>query len=193
MNPKCLVLVLAALVVTVVAPGSLVAAELENPAEGAIGRYYSFYAKGGTDVMPARRGFSELAKRIAAGEEAAYETTLDKGERFDIDDRRRETAMWTGAIRSSGGGEYTLTLASEGGNWPIYSLWINGVQVIDAGMKTTAVNVILRAGFNDFRLVAEVKRRTSVSLSLKRKDSYKEPRNIGPGDIWHEEEPDEDD
>ena len=101
--------------------------------------------------------------------------------------------MWTGFLKRKNGGVFTLVFSTGGNSLsPCYSLWVNGSQVISAESQTTAVNVTLNAGFNEFCLIADYQIFKDVTVSIKKKDSPSEPKNIDPGDLWHEDVSDED-
>ena len=52
---------------------------------------------------------------------------------------------------------------------------------------------MLNPGFNEIILVVSKTKSKDISMNIKRADSIKDPVNIGPGDFWHEDEPDDED
>lgn len=197
---KAMHLALAALVAAVAIPGTLCAAELENPAEGAVRRVYGIEVKHGEGRTAHERyleEFANTAQRIWRGGATPYQTGVDGDSQFrtvSSDGWHSEIAMWTGFLKRKNGGVYTIVVNSGGGNkWPVYSLWVNGRQVVSAGTGTQALDVVLAPGFNEICLVMSSIRKAGVGLTIKRQDSIKEPTSIGPGDLWHEDELDDED
>ena len=176
-------------------PTSVFANAPENPVQGAVQRLYNFGAKG--DGKTHRANFQDLSKSIKRGEEPASSTAVDMKDAFKTASENGfhpDMGMWTGFLKRKRSGVYTLVFSTNGGNkFPMYSLWINGKQIVDAETEITAVDVSLNAGFNEVCLIVEGTAKNHITLTIKKKDSLKEPKNIGPSDLWHEDEPDDED
>ena len=56
-----------------------------------------------------------------------------------------------------------------------------------------AFSVALRPGFNTIRIILEADSRDTLLVTYKKLDSLQAPRNIGPGDFWHEDEVEDED
>lgn len=186
---------LAAFALVAILSASVLANEPVNPAEGAVRRIYNVMAKG--DGKTHQTNFRDLARAIKTGNLTAYSTSADTSDKFKTNSDsgyHPDFGMWTGFLKRKNSGIYTIVFDTTGGNkLPMYSLWVNGVQVIDAETETTAVDVSLYAGFNEVCLVVEGTAKYHVAISIKKKDSLKEPTNLGPEDLWHEDEPDDED
>ena len=190
---KLMHLAIAALLAATVAPAAH-AEELENPAEGAVRRVYNFYSIHKHKEEIHKQNFIETSREILAGVKSAYATEVDRGTTFKSNGRE-ETAMWMGYLKRKNGGEYTLVVDTNGGNRlsPRYSLWVNDRQVIVAASQLTSVDLYLQPGYNKFLLIVDYVNFHDVRMSLKKKDSIKDPTQIGPGDFWHEDELDDED
>ena len=186
---------LAAFAIVALSPLMSSADELSNPAQGAVRRTYNVNATKGAGTHKDR--FKKLANSIKSGEQVPYSTRVDTAQSFvteSSDNWEPDTGMWTGFLKRKASGDYTIVISTNGGNlWPAYSLWVNGRQIVDAATETTAVNVFLKAGYNDVCLIVEVNQNYYPTLTIKKKDSLQDPKTITPGDLWHEDEPDDED
>lgn len=189
-----------ALLAVLALPCALTAGELENPVEGAVRRVYGIEIKHGEGRTAHERyleSFANAAQRIMRGGETPYSVGVDSDSHFRTISPSgwvSEIAMWSGFLKRKNGGPYTIIINSEGGNkWPVYSLWVNGRLVVSAGTGTIPVEVVLNPGFNEICLVMNSIRRYGLELTIKRADSIKEPTSIGPADLWHEDELDDED
>ena len=183
---------LAALALAATIPSLACADELANPVQGAVQKLYSFRAKQGSKHTDS---FKALSKDIKEGREVPYKVSVDASDNYvPSAENGAGFGMWTGYIKRQSGGAYTFTFtAPPDFLYPMYSVWINGRQIVSAGQKTTAVDVVLNAGFNEFCIVIEGKRNKLVTIEFKKQGSLKEPKALTPGDLWHEDEPDDED
>ena len=192
---------LAALALAAILPTSAIADEPANPVQGAVRKVFNNELKKIGDGPGATRryydDFNNTALSIFRGTVAPYSTSIDTDASFRVLTKsgiRQEFAMWHGFLKRKNGGVYSFVISTTGGNiYPIYSLWVNGKRVVDFGTETTAKDVILYPGFNEICLVVSKTKAKDISVSIKKADSLKEPTNIGPGDLWHEDEPDDED
>lgn len=185
--------VLAAFAFAALLPTLSPADEPANPIKGAVKKLYNFYFTSSVPKHDAE--FRTAAREIVNGEKVAYSTSVDTGSDFSVSGDV-EFGMWHGFLKRKTGGVYTFTLnptRSYFGKYPHFSLWVNGQEVVTASAQLTAVNVTLNPGFNEVCFVSECSSKYYVQLSMKKKDSLKEATIIGPGDLWHEDEPDDDD
>lgn len=189
---KTLATALTALALAATIPTSAFADELANPVQGAVQKLYSFRAKQGSKHTDS---FKALSKDIKEGREAPCKVSVDTSDNYvPSTDSGASFGMWTGYIKRQSGGAYTFTFtAPPDFLYPMYSVWINGRQIVSAGQKTVAVDVVLNAGFNEFCIIIEGKKNKLVTIDFKKQGSLKEPKTLTPGDLWHEDEPDDED
>lgn len=187
---------LAVFALAAILPITAKADEPANPAQGAVKKLYAFRANGrGRDLT---ENFVSLAGKIKDGREVPYVTEVDTDSEFKSSkDSHRSFGMWTGFIKRSSGGMFTFSFSAPRGSSVsdaiTFSCWINGAQVVSGGYGTVAVSVVLNAGYNSFCLIEDATNRRFTTISYKKQDSLKEPKKLTPGDLWHEDEPDDED
>lgn len=188
-------LALAALMASSIASSSP-AAELANPVPGAIVRHFNWKTDTGSSSGHERR-FLEQIPEFLSGTKPAAETGVDTGETFNTRNQGdRRNSIWDGYIKSASGGVFTFTFGfcELNHSASCFAVWINGQQLILGDRKAFsghsapyAFPVTLRPGFNSIRIVLEATNRDPLSVTYKKMDSLQAPRNIGPGDLWHED------
>lgn len=173
------------------------AAELANPVPGAVVRHFNWKADWRNSRDGHERRFVEQIPEFLSGAKAAAETGVDTAESFNTHahgDRR--TSIWDGYIKSASGGVFTFTFGFNKKNIHVkcFSVWINGQQLMLGSQKvfygnsdSYAFSVALRPGFNSIRIILEADSLESLLATYKKTDSLQAPRNIGPGDLWHED------
>lgn len=191
-------LALAVLMASSIAVSSL-SAELANPVPGAIVRHFNWKTDTGGSVSRITREqkFAEQISDFLSGAKAAAETGVDAGESFNTRAQGNcRNSIWDAYIKSASGGEFIFTFGFQNKNYNTkrFSAWINGKQLMLGDRKVFsgdsdpyAFSVILHPGFNSIRIVLEADYRESLFVTYKKKDSLQAPRNIGPGDLWHED------
>lgn len=193
-------LALAVLMASSIAVSSI-AAELANPVPGAVVRHFNWNSPnpgaGSSAPTTHERNFTAQLPEFLSGTKAAAETGVDTAESFNTRNQGdRRNSIWDGYIKSASGGVFTFTFGfNEQNVWPsCFSVWINGQQLTQGERKAFsghsapyAFPVTLRPGFNSIRIVLEANNRDPLSVTYKKMDSLQAPRNIGPGDLWHED------
>lgn len=213
--------VLASIAIAMSLPALAYAEELVNPVQGAVVRYYNTSSElgphndlgGNTSIH--ERNFLQHLPKCLAGKIAPVETTVDDDVSYStkllakktINDYigdgsgGRRIAVWDGYFKQSSGGAFTFTGQFTGTrNWAsCFAIWVNGNQLTVDGRQAfsgtggaVAFNVTLRAGFNHIRIAMEASGRDPLAISYKKADSIKPPKPLGPGQLWHEDEPDDD-
>ena len=187
-------LALAVLVASSIAVSSI-AAELADPVPGAVVRHFNWEAGGGGHISHEPKFTAQIAEFLS-GAKAAAETGVDTAESFNTNGQKPRNSIWDGYIKSASGGVFTFTFGFNGRNTErsCFSVWINGQQLTLGDRKAFsghsapyAFSATLRPGFNSIRIILEADNRDPLSVTYKKMDSLQAPRNIGPGDLWHED------
>lgn len=188
-------LALAVLMASSIAVSSL-AAELANPVPGAVVRHFNWKADFGSTHEGHERRFAAQISEFLSGTKAAAETSVDTAESFNTHSQKNpRNSIWDGYIKSASGGVFTFTFgfSERNSSESCFSVWINGQQLTLGDRKVFsgrsdpyAFSVTLRPGFNSIRIILEADKRDPLSVTYKKMDSLQAPRNIGPGDLWHE-------
>ena len=212
----------AASVLLAASAGTLHAEELYTPVPGAVVRYYNCHGElgphndlgGNTSIH--EKYFLQQLPRCLSGQIAPVVTTVDNDSTFSTKMSERQTVasllsdtsydrrigIWDGFIKNSSGGTYTFTMGfGERNNWAsCFAVWINGHQLTIGNRQAFsgsggafAFNVVLRPGFNHIRIALEASKRDPLTITYKKADSIKPPKYLGPGSLWHEDEPDDED
>lgn len=173
------------------------AAELANPAPGSVVRYYNWKSNTSSTRSIHDKVFLREFPRCLSGEIAPAEVKVDTAEDFGtLSPENRRIAVWDGYLKSTSGGPFVLTFGFvDPVSWEsVFSAWVNGQQLVQgdarsfSGRKDAfAFNVNLQPGFNSIRIVFESHARCHLSLAYKKDGSLQAARNIGPGDLWHED------
>ena len=211
-----------ALAFAAIIPTTAKADELANPMQGAVVQYYNTCSElgphndlgGNTSVH--ERNFLQHLPKCLAGKIAAVDTTVDDDVSFStrlmakktINDYLgdgsggRRIAVWDGYFKQNSAGIFTFTIQFTGTrNWAsCVAIWINGMQLsserhqaFSGSDGAVACNVQLHAGFNHIRIAVEASGRDPLAITYKKADSIKPPKTLGPCDLWHEDEPDDED
>lgn len=198
------------------------AEELYNPVPGAVVRYYNCRGDlgphndlgGNTSIH--EKYFLQQLPRCLSGQMAPVVTTVDNDSTYSTKYSERQNpihllsdtsydrriGIWEGYFKSTAGGMYTFTMGfGDLNNWASsFAVWINGQQLAMGNRQAFsgsggafAFNVPLRPGFNHVRIALEASGRDPLTVSYKKADSIKPPKYLGPGSLWHEDEPDDED
>lgn len=211
---------IAALVLLAVGTSTLHAEEPYNPVPGAVVRYYNCRGElgphndlGGNSSIHEKYFLQQLS-RCLSGQIAPVVTTVDTDSIFSTKMSERQTVasllsdtsydrrigVWDGFIKNASGGAYTFTMGfGDRNNWAsCFAVWINGHQLTIENRQAFsgsggafAFNVVLRPGFNHIRIALEASKRDPLTITYKKADSIKPPKYLGPGNLWHEDEPDD--
>ena len=126
-------------------------------------------------------------------EMSSVKTLVDKGDTFSLNlatDTDATVMRWDGFIRCKR--TVTCTFLLSKGNsddWDNgYSIRINN-HLIGTGYGQNAVDVALKVGWNRVEIVCQFKDKTPLNISLKPKESLKEPRSLTPAMMFHDQKP----
>lgn len=193
---------LAVLALAAILPTTAKADDPVNPVQGAVAKYFNWSAREGSGAKSHESNFLELAKECLSGQKTPAEQSVDSEDSFKTKaDGGRQLVIWDGFLKRSSGGSFTITVEFEGGHWyDCCAIWINGEQLAHDDRKAFSGNagpyaftVNLQSGFNAVRFALEAGSRVSVTITCKKSDSLKPPKTFGPGDLWHEDVPEDDD
>lgn len=126
--------------------------------------------------------------------QAAARTMVDKSEHFSLEPVGKlkcGVGRWEGYIKCKYATTYTFTLTKDGGGnyGDAFVFAVNGVVLIDKGVRQASCDANLKVGWNKIELVSQFYRSNPLFISFKPKGYLGDPRQIGPKDLFHDQQP----